>query len=210
METRELEMSGKQRRELEALVTPSTQILRAALFFAFVALVGGCLRRVQQEVIDAPPLWIVMTAVIALVVYLRSGRWTGGPALRRRIREDLDTGIVRSTIIEPDSVTEIEEQEDEGPGFVIETRGGETVLLTGQELEPLKRRRFPWSRFEILDAPCSGHHFGIRKIGEPVPVDRTIAPLTYQQAKSLGVFARSFIVLDDDAKRILSDPQDSG
>ena len=137
--------------------------------------------------------------MIGVAIYVRSKKWTGGPELRMKIRRDLEAGVSRTTIIEPAFVTEIEEEEDEGPSYVIVTKEGESILLTGQWLVWVKKRKFPWSKFEISEAPLSGHFFGVQQRGDPIPVSQKTAPLTHEQAKALGCFACKYIMLDDDA-----------
>ncbi len=42
---------------------------------------------------------------------------------------------------------EVDEQEDEGPSFFIKTVDGQVILFTGQYLNRLKARGFPWKPF---------------------------------------------------------------
>jgi len=173
------------------------------VFVIFIAVLGGMLRGCQIKTVDAPPIWLAITAIVAVAIYVRSKRWSGGPEYRKRIRQDLDAGMSRTTIIEPAFVTEIEEQEDEGPSYIVVTKEGESILLTGQWLVPIKRRNFPWSKFEICEAPLSGHFFGVYNRGAPFPVSQKREALSYEDAKALGCFHSNYIVLDDEAKKLL-------
>ena len=203
MEILEKPLSNKQRKELEQFVSKSTAILRVSSFVIFIGVLGAILRGCQIKTVDAPPIWLAITAMIAVAIYVKSKKWTGGPELRKKIHQDLEAGVSRTTIIEPAFVTEIEEQEDEGPSYVIVTKEGESILLTGQWLVWSKRRKFPWSRFEISEAPLSGHFFGVYNRGEPFPVSQKREPISYEQAKALGCFHSNFILLDDESKQLL-------
>ena len=205
MEIIEKPLSKKQRKELEPLVSISTTILRAATFAIFIGLLGAVLRGIQIKTFDAPPIWLIVTAAIGVALYMKSKRWTGGPELRRKICQDLEAGVSRVTVIEPAFVTEIEELEDEGPSYIIVTKAGESVLLTGQWLVWIKKRKFPWSKFEITEAPLSGHFFGVQNRGEPIPVSQKRNALSYEQAKALGCFHRNYILLDHDSKQLLQE-----
>lgn len=203
MEIIEKPLSKKQRKELEPFVSVSTTILRVSMYVIFIGVLGGMLRGCQIKTVDAPPIWLAVTAMIAVAIYMKSKKWTGGPEHRAKIRQDLEAGVSRTTIIEPAFVTEIEEQEDEGPSYVIVTKEGESVLLTGQWLVWIKKRKFPWSRFEISEAPLSRHFFDVHNRGVPFPVSQTREPLSYEEARALGCFHSNYIVLDDDAKKLL-------
>ena len=203
MEIIEKPLSKEQRAELEQFVSTSTAILRASMFIIFIGVLGAMLRGCQIKTVDAPPIWLAVTAIIGVAIYVRSKKWTGGPELRRKIRQDLEAGVSRTTIIEPAFVTEIEEQEDEGPSYVIVTKEGESILLTGQWLVWIKKRKFPWSIFEISEAPLSGHFFGVYNRGKPFPVSQKREPLSYEHAKALGCFHSNYVLLDNDAKKLL-------
>lgn len=205
MEIIEKPLSKQQREELEQFVSISTTILRASIFAIFIGLLGAILRGIQIKTFDAPPIWLAATAIIGVAIYVRSKKWTGGSELRRKIRQDLEAGVSRVTVIEPAFVTEIEELEDEGPSYIIVTRAGESVLLTGQWLVWIKKRKFPWSKFEITEAPASGHFFGVQNRGDPIPVSQKRDPLAYEQAKALGCFHSNYILLDDGAKKLLQE-----
>jgi hypothetical protein len=173
------------------------------VFVIFIGVLGAMLRGCQIKTVDAPPIWLAITAIISVAIFVRSKKWTGGPDLRRKIRQDLEAGVSRTTIIEPAIVTEIEEQEDEGPSYIVVTKERESVLLTGQWLVRLKMRKFPWSKFEVSEAPMSGRFFGVYNRGVPFPVSQKRGPLSFEHAKALGCFHSNYIVLDDDAKKLL-------
>ena len=203
MEQIDQPLSKAQRKELEAIGALSTQAFRAVIFVGVIFVLGLVFRSLQHTFLTSPPLWLIPTAVLAIGLYLRSGRWTGGRAFRRLVREDLNAGKASITIIEPVSVVEVEEREDEGPSFLIETSTGDTVLLTGQELDRYKRKNFPWSKIGVIEAPNSKRFFGLKRMGESIQVKGKIPPLSYEKAKEIGCFEQTFIILDGRKQEIL-------
>lgn len=205
MERIDQPLSKVQRDELEGIGALSTQLLRGLIFVVFIFVLGLLFRSLQHTVLITPPLWLFPTAMAAIWLYFRSGRWTGGREFRRRVREDLEAGVASITIIEPVSILEVEELEDEGPSFLIEASSGDTVLLTGQELERYKRKNFPWSKIGVIEAPRSKRFFGLKRMGDPIRVDGTMPPLCYDKAKELGCFEQNVIILDERKRRILDE-----
>ena len=200
-ETRKL--TKKELDELRGVVAISTQVLRAVLFAIAVGVVGLVFRALFAVIGIAAPAWAVPTAIVGYLLYRRAERWTGGAAFRKRVRQDIEQGEARLSVINPADVTEFEELEDEGPAYVIRTDENEWLLLSGQELVPHKRRGFPWSQFSIAEAPNSGVFFGLERMGDPIAVDRTLPSMSYELARDLGTFKRTFIVLDDTARELL-------
>jgi len=203
MEILEKPLSKRQQEELAQFVATSTTLLRVGVFILFTVVLGAILRGIQIKTFDAPPIWAGVTTAIAILVFVKSKKWTGGPEYRKSIQRDLDAGMARVTVIEPAFVTEIEELEDEGPSYIIETKQGQSILLTGQWLVWTRKRKFPWSKFEITEAPDSGYFFGVRKQGKPFPVGAKRDAFTYEQARDLGCFESNYILLDDNARKIL-------
>lgn len=203
MKTLEEPFTAAQRRELAGIVSPAITAIRAVAFLAVVALIALACRGVQELLMVGAPWWLIPTAILSLGFYRWAGRWTGGPTLRRQIRQDLAAGKLRITVLEPVVVEEIPEIEDEGPSYVIETGDGEHYLLTGQWLDGCRRRGFPWRCFGVMEAPRSGRFFGLRAMGDSMPVTGTRGPLSYQQARDLGCFQADFIHLDEAKRQLL-------
>ena len=202
-ETRRL--NKREREELAGIVAWSAQLGRAVLFLLSMFIAGVVFRALLSLVSIEKPVWIVPTAILGYLLYRRAERWTGGPAFRRLVRQDLEQGDARISVIRPADVTEVEEQEDEGPSYIVKTDEDAWVLLSGQEMLPHRRRGFPWSQFGVVEAPSSGVFFGLTQMGDPIPVDRTIPPMSYELARDLGTFKRTFIVLDDATRALLGD-----
>jgi len=203
IEIHEKPLTRRQRKELHHFVATSTSVLRVTLFVLSVGMFGAILRGIQIKIFGGPPLWALVTVAVGMWFYIKSKKWTGGPEFRKQTRRDLEAGVAKVTVIEPAHVTEIDEVEDEGPSYIIESKKGESILLTGQWLVRTKKRQFPWSKFEIAEAPHSGHFFGIRKQGEPIPISAKRDAPSYEQAKKLGCFDRNYILLDETAKKLL-------
>jgi hypothetical protein len=204
MEIADRPFTKNEREELESYVALYIQLLRAVLFLVFIAFVGTLLRSIEVGLLGDSYYFLIATAIVAALIYFRSKRWTGGTELRRQIREDLKVGKAKVLILEPATVVEIEEVEDEGPSYIIENTSGETILLTGQHLYQAKHRRFPWSRIEIVEAPHSSMFLSLKKAGSPIPVTSKRAALPYETAKQLGCFDRSYIILDEAGKSLLN------
>lgn len=205
MERVEQPLTKKQRKELQEIVAWTTQLLRAALFVGLFVFLGLLLRSLQNAAFIGPPLWLVVVAILAVWLYVRSGRWTGGRKWRRLVHQDLEAGVALATIVEPVSVVEVEDIEDVGVSFIIETSTGEVTLFAGQEMDRYKLKGFPWSKIKVIEAPRSKKLFGLERMGESIPVDRTTLPFSYDQAKRLGCFDQTFTILDAQKRRILTD-----
>lgn len=203
MEKIEHPLSKAQRKELENIVSTLAIVGRAVLFIVFTVVAGALFRSLQHLVFSFPPLWIIPTMAVTVWLYIRSRRWTGGIELRRQVKNDLAAGVAATTVIDPLSVVEVEELEDEGPSFIVETSTNDTVLLAGQEMDKYKRKKFPWAKFGVIEAPQSKQFFGLKKMGEPISIKQTISPLSYDQARNLGCFDHTFAILDEEQKRIL-------
>lgn len=204
MEITDRPFTKKEREELQSYVALYIQLLRAVLFLVFIVIVGTFFRAIEFGLSGNGYYFLIPTAIVAVLIYLRSKRWTGGAALRKQIREDLKAGKAKLLILEPTTVVEIEEVEDEGPSYIIEDKSGETVLLTGQHLDEAKHKRFPWSRIEIVEAPHSSMFLSLEKAGSPIPVTSKRAALPYDVAKQLGCLDHSYIVLDETGKSLLA------
>lgn len=194
----------KQIDELLGYICLSTQLFRAAVFMLAVAAVGWSFKSLQALIAPTSwPFWVLPTAIAALVLYVYSEKWTGGRTLRSRIKHDLAKGNCKLLIVEPLSVAEYKEIEDEGPSYLIETKEGESILLTGQYLSHYKSRKFPWSKFAIMEAPHSKINFGLKKMGESIPIFNFLPPMELDTAKELGCFEHDYILLDKTKQRLL-------
>jgi len=127
----------QQRKELRGYVTPGIALFRAAVFLGVVVVVGWLLRSAHGAVsrrytaVSHDAWWLLPVVIFAVALYVRAGRWTGGRALRTAIRKDLETGNAAIRRVVAVDAIEIEEQEDEGPGFFILTDDGATMLFSG-------------------------------------------------------------------------------
>jgi hypothetical protein len=173
-------------------VSPLIALFRAGLFVAAVAIVGFVLRAVYRAIVGDPTSvagdvwWAIPTLAFAVFLYRRAGRWTGGGATRQRIRADLKRGEVAVQRIVATDAIEVEEQEDEGPAFFILTGDGTTMLFAGQYLDRLKRKGFPWTAFDIVEAPESKIFFDITSAGDRLRPSATRPPFTWDEMKSFG------------------------
>lgn len=197
-------LSKRQRRELHGYIAWSTQLGRAVMFVGAVAAAGALLRAVHAPLaarfrpLDDDLWWIVPTLLLASALFYRSRRWTGGAAFRKLVRMDLDGGVTHAESFSVLDVIEVEEEEDEGPGFVLRLADGRTMLMAGQYLEPYKRRGFPWSAFEIEMAPHSGTLFRLRRTGDRISPSSTRQPFSWSELKSFGDMNAHYWFLDED------------
>jgi hypothetical protein len=93
---------------------------------------------------------------------------------------------------------EIEEQEDEGPGYFILTADGTTLLFAGQYLDRLKSKGFPWTAFDVSEAPQSNVFFGISAAGDRLKPSARRPPLTFEEGKAYGTFNVKYRTVDGD------------
>jgi hypothetical protein len=81
---------------------------------------------------------------------------------------------------------EVEEKEDEGPSYFLNTADGEVILFTGQYLDDYKQRKFPWRSFEIIEAPNSRVFFGLKQLGNPFEPSAHRLPFNFAEFKKFG------------------------
>jgi len=74
----------------------------------------------------------------------------------------------------------------QGPAYFILTSDGRTLLVAFQDLSRYKSRGFPWTEFEIIEAPRSGIFFAIKKVGEKLKPSHTRPPFSWEEHKRLG------------------------
>jgi hypothetical protein len=192
----------RERDDLQGYVAWSTALFRAVLFVVAVALVGWLLRAAHAlsakltAAFAHPAWWVVPLTLFSVALYKLSGRPTGGRAFRSKVRADLKRGeAARQRIVAVDAI-EIEEQEDEGPGFFILTDDGSTMLFAGQYLDRLKTRGFPWRAFDIVEAPESNVFFRIVAAGTRLEPSGRRPPLTWEEAKTFGALNKKYRVLN--------------
>ena len=195
-------LTRRQRADLTGYVSPLIAAFRAAVFGAAVATVGLALRAIHRAIVDdAPPLanemlWVIPTLAFAVFLYRRAGRWTGGRAMRRRIRADLKRGEAEVRRIVATAAIEVEEQEDEGPAYFLHLSDGTTMLFAGQYLERLKRKGFPWTAFDIIETPVARIFLDIVRAGERLAPVATRQPLSWDEMKSYGTGDANYRTVD--------------
>jgi hypothetical protein len=197
-------LSRRQAAELRGYVAASTVIFRAALFLCVVGLTALGLRAILRAaapalpVLSHPAWWLAPAGLVSLALYRRSSRWTGGPLFRTLVRRDLARGQLAVRRVEAVDAVAFEEVGDCGPCCVILTKDGRTLLFDGQYLEAYRRRGFPWTSFEIREAPESGVFFGLRRLGERLAPSALVPPLSFAERKALGSFNKAHQVVDVD------------
>jgi hypothetical protein len=125
------------------------------LFLIAVAAIGGLSWRIQRWTPLSAPFWLLPTIAVAIALYVRSKRWTGGRDLREDIRADLRANSARVYHVQVRDAIVFEEQEDEGPIVFVLTDGGETLVFTGQDLARQVARGFPWRELEVRETAAS-------------------------------------------------------
>jgi hypothetical protein len=190
-------LSRRQVAELRGYVAASTVVGRALLFVALVGTAALVLRAIVRAASSVLPVlshavwWIAPTCLLGWLLYRRSSRWTGGPEFRQQVRRDLARGQLAVRQVEAVDAVAFEEVEGCGPCYILLTRDGRTLLFDGQYLEAYRRRGFPWTCFEIREAPESGVFFGLRKAGERLKPSACVPSLSFAERKALGSFNKS-------------------
>lgn len=202
MRTGRRPMTARERAELGAIVSRSTTSLRAVLFVAAVASFGWLLRGLQWAITETVgagsevPIWFFVTGAFGIWLFKRSKRWTGGRELREKVSEDLRQGEMAVHYVRVADALEAPEVEDEGPVYFIREEGGQTLFFAGQEMARHKARGFPWREFEAAEAPRSKHLFRLKPRSGSFSGVRERPPLSFEEARGLGVFDAPFGVLD--------------
>lgn len=65
-------------------------------------------------------------------------------------------------------------------------------------MDRLKHKGFPWSAFDIVEAPDSGIFFGIKAAGDRLTPSFRRPPLTWQEAKTYGILNAKYRTLELD------------
>jgi hypothetical protein len=197
-------MRKKERQELEGYVSPGIALFRALVFAAVVGFAGIVLRGLHRLIRNRHPIlaydvwWILPVTAIAVLLFVRSRRWTGGRAFRTRVRADLVRGKIAVRRVVAVDAVEIDEQEDEGPAYFILTADGTTVLFAGQYLDRLKSKGFPWTAFDISEAPESKVFFGISSAGDRLKPSASRPALTFEEGKAYGIFKVNYKTVEVD------------
>jgi hypothetical protein len=203
-------LTKAQRAELQGYVAWYIWLFRALAFVIVLAFTARLLQVIQRGVAGGDPVfghpawWIVPVAALGAALYRVSGRWTGGRKLRSAIRRDLARGEAAMHRVTAVEAIEVEEAEDEGPSFFIRTGEGRTMVFAGQYLDRLKSRGFPWTAFDIVEAPESKMFFAITRVGEPLPPSMRRPPLPFEESKQYGVLRGRFLELDMDFAELKS------
>ena len=203
-------MDRHQRKELQGYVAPSTTLFRGALFILAVGVTGLVSRSVAHRVpLIQEGLWLLAPIAVGLLLLRSSRNWTGGPDFRRKVRQDLAGGLAAVRRVSAVDAIEIEEAEDEGPGYFILTRDGQTLHVAFQDLARYKSRGFPWTEFEFIEAPHSNTFFSIKKIGEKLEPSQVQPPHNWGDLKRLGGFNKHYMVLDIEFEKLKERSPDS-
>jgi hypothetical protein len=194
-------LSASQRRQLEAYVAKNVAAIRAAFLAVGLFFAGVIFRAIQLQaarrslLFDNPLWWMAPTFAIGVLLVIWGKRLTGGREFRANVRADLVASSASAHTVRVRDAILIEEHEDEGPGFVIETEEGATIVFAGQYLDPFVRRGFPWTAFDIIEAPRSQVFLDLVPQGESVTVTKARGPLTWQEVKQAGLLKRKYAVI---------------
>jgi hypothetical protein len=208
-------LSSKYKAELSGYVSWAVRLVRAILFIAVVLLVTASLKSIHSSFAPKEGLggnrlfWII--PALAFVVWFHSAwqRWTGGARGTADIRKDLARGEVAIHHVQVLDAIEIEEVEDEGPSYFILTDEKEVLYFSGQWLDREKRKGFPWTTFNILEAPASRTFFSLKKTGERFRPSHIRKALDWETLKKFGAFKGSYRILNVDFESLKSDPVQS-
>jgi hypothetical protein len=206
-------LSKKQRAELFGYVSWPVRNVRIALFLVILFLAGAALKSLHAAVapergwVSNSAFWIIPGLVFAVWFYFRWQRWTGGNHGRANIRNDLARGEMAIHHIEVVDAIEIEELEDEGPSYFFLTSDKDVLYFSGQWLDREKRKGFPWTTFEIHDAPLSKIFFGLKKTGERFTPTFVRKALDWNTLKRHGAFKGKYRVLRESFDSLKTDPR---
>lgn len=141
-----------------------------------------------------PPSAILPTAVtgslgvsIAWYVYVQ---WRERRVLRRaavRKAREVAAGHVKSTTFTIRDAIAVKECEDEGLSFYLLLDDGRTLFLSGQYLYEPVEAGFPWTSFDLVQAPVGGGIIRIVQRGPALIPSRTRGPFTDREYKSDAV-----------------------
>jgi hypothetical protein len=189
VQTRNEPLTKRERNELQGYVSAGASVSRAVLFLITVGAVAGLSWRVQQGFAATKPFWMLPTLLVAIVLYFRARRWTGGRELRDEFKRDLESNSAVVHRIQVRDAIVFEEQEDEGPVVFVLTETGETVVFVGQDLARQMSRGFPWQEFDVRETAHSRRFLRLERISARFAVTDTRPPLSPERFKELGLSA---------------------
>lgn len=202
METSYRPLSKRQRRDLAGYVSVGPALFRATLFVVAVAAIGAVLRAMHRQFVrgslDSDLVWIIPTLAFAWWLYRRSVRWTGGRALRDAVRRDLERGEVAVHRIQAVDAVEIEEQGDSGPSYFVLDDTGSVFLFAGQYLDMVRKKGFPWTTIEVVEAPTSKRFIRVESAGEPLVPSVRHASFPRDQLRAVVAIPREWGIVDLD------------
>lgn len=187
MQRRTEPLTRRERRELARYGSPWVTGARRVLFALVVggvALVGW---RIQQRLGFAYPVWPLPPALVAVWLYRRAAAWTGGPTWRALLIADLRGGMAQVCTLRVVEARVFDELEDEGHVVLVRTDADETYVFVGQHLARAVARGFPWSQFDIREAPQSRLLLGLRRRGGPCPAVTLCPPVSHALERQLQV-----------------------
>jgi hypothetical protein len=208
MEASYRKLTRQQREELQGYIAWGTTAFRFILFLGGLFLVGAIFRFLQSLASKVWPgasshlWWVVPTLILGVALYRRSRAWTGGTELREKVRNDLSRDVAAVYRIAVKEALQIEEREDEGPGFFLRTADDRTMLFAGQYLEKYVRKGFPWTAFEIIESPESKMLLGLKSLGDRLEPLRRRSPLSWEEARQSGILKKKYVFIDGDASSI--------
>lgn len=126
----------------------------------------------SSNIISNGPLLIVVSFGLAYVIipaYLLH-IWPVEPKQKPlSVETALWEGNLATTEYEVGDVAQIEETEDKGFHFLVATKGGKTLFLSGQYLYNLvDRKLFPSERVRVFRNRVTGMPYGIEPAGSPL------------------------------------------
>lgn len=204
-------LTAKQYAELRGYVSWVVRLVRAVLFLVIILLVAASMRSIQSSFISRrsffsnPIWWIIPAAAFATWFYSCWSRWTGGRRGTTQLREDLARGEAAIHHVEVVDAIEIEELEDEGPSYFILTSEKEVLYLNGQWLDREKQKGFPWTNFDIIEAPSSKLFFKLRKTGERFRPSYLRKALDWKTLNQFKAFKGHYHLLNVDFESLKSD-----
>ena len=172
--------------------------MRAVMFVIAGLCLAGVLRALVEKTKPGAHFawWAVPSTLVMLFLFARAKRWTGGREFRQHVKADLKEGSIAVQRVDVVEVIEVEEREDEGPGYFVKTTTDEVMVLMGQDLDKYKRRGFPWKSFEIIRAPVSRVLFGLKKLDVPLPPSFVREPFTWEEFKQFD--GKNYKVIEAD------------
>lgn len=202
--TTEQPMVRAHARALQELVAWPAALFRACLFLLAVSVAGAMFRTAYLVATallgfsSVTPWWWLPTGAVGIALYLRAARWSGGRQLRRDIRADLRAGVVAVERLAVTEAIEVEEREDEGPGYILRTADGRTLVFAGQHIERYRRKGFPWRAFDVVNAPRSGVFLDLVAQGTTLPASSRRPPFSIEELRKYSGDAGSAYQLLDE------------